>query len=200
MHCSNCGKKNTDDSVHCLECGTKLVRPLNTNVEAESLVTQKETDKSSANSFNPYKGLIVCAVIVILAALILPLYYYEGGTKNSFCLLDFKEINRDFGRAFSIPLIRCNTITFACLALTSLITIALAYKRKHKGTMFCFFVALCTMVIYPIYMYDNLPDLNTIRTVSIGFFVIITAIVVGMIFSYKCSRYVNSEKSKNQET
>lgn len=192
MFCPKCGKKISDDSVYCLACSTKIVRPPKTSVEAESVVTQKEIDKSSTGSFNPYKGLIICAVIVILAALILPLYYYEGGTKHSFCLLDFKEINRDFGRAFRIPLTRCHAITFACLALTSMITIVLAYKKKHKGIMFCFFVALCTMVIYPIYMYDNLPDLNTIRTVSIGFFVIIIAIVVGMIFSYKCSNYVNS--------
>ena len=185
-----------DDSIYCPECGTKIVRPINTDIETESIVTKKETDLSSSDSFNPFKGLIICAVIILISAMILPIYYYEGGTKLSIFLLGFKEIDRHFGIAFEEPLIRCNTIVFACLALTSIINIVLAYKRKLKGTMFCFVVALCAMIIYPIYVYDNLPDLNTIRTVSIGFFVIIIAIIVGMVFSYKCGKIANSGESE----
>lgn len=196
MFCPECGKKILDDSIYCPECGTKIVRPIKTDIKTESIITKKETDLLSANSFNQFKGLIICAVIILISALILPIYYYEGGTKLSIFLLGFKEIDRHFGIAFEEPLIRCNTIVFACLALTSIINIALAHKRKHKGTMFCFVVALCAMIIYPIYVYDNLPDLNTVRTVSIGFFVIIIAIIVGMVFSYKCSKVANSGESE----
>lgn len=167
-----------------------------TSAEAKSIVTPKEIDKSAADSFNPYKGLITCAVIILLAALFLPIYYYEGGTELSIFLLGYKEIGRHFGIAFEEPLTRCNTIVFACLVLTSITNIALAYKEKHKGTMFCFLIALCAMIVYPIYLYDNLPDLNTVRTVSIGFFVIIIAIIVGMVFSYKCSKGENSSESE----
>lgn len=185
-----------DGILRCPDCGTKIVRPIKKDIETESIITQKETDLSSADSCNPFKGLIVCAVIILISALILPIYYYEGGTKFSIFLLGFKEIDRHFGMAFEEPLIRCNTIVFACLALTSIINITLAYKRKHKGTMFCLFVALCAMIVYPIYVYDNLPDLNTIRTVSIGFFVIIIAVIAGMMFSYKCSKDKNSGESE----
>lgn len=195
MFCPECGTKILDNSVYCSECGTKIVRTPETSVETKGIVARKEPEKPAVDSFTPYKGLIVCAVIMLLSALILPIYYYEGGTKLSIFLLGFKEIDRHFGIAFEEPLIRCNTIVFACLALTSITNIALAYKRKHKGTMFCFLVALCAMIVYPIYVYDNLPDLNTVRTVSIGFFVIIITIIVGIVFSYKCSKVENLKES-----
>lgn len=192
MFCPECGKKILDKSVFCSECGTKIVRPTKKSIETENTTSQKETNLSATDSFNPFKGLIVCAVIILIAALILPIYYYEGGTKLSIFLLGFKEIDRHFGIAFEEPLIRCNTIVFICLALTSITNIALASKRKHNGTMFCFLIALCATIVYPIYVYDNLPDLNTIRTVSIGFFVILIAIIVGMVFSYNCSKATDS--------
>ena len=64
MFCPECGTKILDNSVYCSECGTKIVRTPETSVETEGIVARKEPEKPAVDSFTPYKGLIVCAVIM----------------------------------------------------------------------------------------------------------------------------------------
>lgn len=83
MYCRKCGKPNDNDSKYCVSCGCELSPVIKSNIvtkESHSQVSTTSTSKGSG-SFN--KTVYSIGAIVIIALLVIVMFYAVGSGKKA---------------------------------------------------------------------------------------------------------------------
>ncbi len=175
MFCPDCGKQATNETLFCADCGAKIL-PISTTVS--------QNDPLDLTSNKPYHiGILLCAAVILVCAAFLPIYVAEPKNTPIGFFSALPRLQSYCGLVQGRILFVGNLVAVVFLAIAVIAAVIFVCKRNTRLTIPCF---LAVMVVSVVHFFLFLITLPVMGNVSSGFFAIILAAVIGIVFSHAC--------------